>query len=243
MDMLRRFIRGITDIVYPKVCLSCKRKLGEPATDDYICGSCRLRIKRNLPPFCHSCGRHLEKNNRHKNICPACLKNKFHFDRAYSPCLYEGVIKELIHEFKYKGKDHLSKPLGKIMIEFIKEYDLPIDYLDLIIPVPLHKTKLREREFNQAEILSKHIASEFNKELALNALIRMRLTKTQTELPLSLRFANACGSFSVAKENNLKGKNVLIVDDVLTTGATSSEAALAVKQAGANIVFVLTLAN
>lgn len=241
--MLRKLIRGLTDIIYPKVCLSCKRKLGAQEPQEYICGACRLKIKKNLPPFCSSCGRHLEKNNRHKNICPACLKNKLHFDRAFSPCLYEGVAKELIHEFKYKGKDHLGKPLSKIMIDFIKEYDLPIDCLDFIIPMPLHKTRLREREFNQAEILSRHIASEFNKEVRPEALIRKSLTKTQTGLPVSSRFANASGSFAVTKYDALKGKNVLIVDDVLTTGATSSEAALVIKRAGANIVFVLTLAN
>jgi len=241
--MLRRFFRGLTDIAYPKTCLACKSKLDAQTKDDLLCEPCRLKIKRNMPPFCHACGRHLEKENRNKNICPGCLKRVLRFDRAFSPCLYEGVIKELIHEFKYKNKDYLGKPLSDIMTEFIKEYDLPIDYLDLIIPMPLHKTRLREREFNQAEILSSHIATEFNKELAKDALIRHRLTKTQTELPVDKRFLNVKDSFSVAGNWNLRNKNVLLVDDVLTTGATSSEAAFTIKNAGANIVFVLTLAN
>lgn len=241
--MLRRFIRGLTDIAYPKTCLSCKHKLETLATEEYICGSCRLKIKRNIPPFCSSCGRHLEKDSLHKNICLGCLKKALSFDRAFSPCLYEGVMKELIHEFKYKGKAHLAKPLSKLMTEFIREYDLPIDYLDFIIPMPLHKTRLREREFNQAEALSRHIATEFNKNLAPQALIRHRLTRTQTELPINKRFLNVKESFSVAASYDLRNKNVLLVDDVLTTGATSSEAAHTMKNAGANIVFVLTLAN
>lgn len=149
----------------------------------------------------------------------------------------------MIHEFKYKGKAHLAKPLSKLMTEFIREYDLPIDYLDFIIPMPLHKTRLREREFNQAEALSRHIATEFNKNLAPQALIRHRLTRTQTELPINKRFLNVKESFSVAASYDLRNKNVLLVDDVLTTGATSSEAAHTMKNAGANIVFVLTLAN
>ena len=243
MCMLRRFIRGLTDIVYPKVCLACKCKLDASHSEEYICQACRLKIKRNMPPFCHSCGRHLERANLHKHICPSCLRKRLHFDRAYSPCLYEGVAKELIHQFKYKGKDHLGKPLSKIMIEFIQEYELPIEYLDLIIPMPLHQTRLREREFNQAEILSRQIASEFKKELLTGALERHRLTKSQTELPTDKRFANVKDSFSVIKDSGLKNKNVLLVDDVLTTGATSSEAAASLKVAGANIVFVLTLAN
>jgi ComF family protein len=241
--MLRRFIRVLKDIIYPKICLGCKGKLDVHLEDEYICSRCQLKIKKNVPPFCHSCGRHLEKNNRNKNICPGCLRNKLHFDRAFSPCLYEGVLKELIREFKYKGKAHLAKPLSRIMTDFIREYDLPIDYMDFIIPIPLHKARLREREFNQAEILSRHIASEFNKGLKNTALMRHRLTQTQTELPNNKRFLNVANSFSVAKEIDLRNKNVLLVDDVLTTGATSSEAALALKNAGVNIVFVLTLAN
>lgn len=241
--MLRRFARGLTEILFPNLCLNCRRRLNHAASDAYICDSCRLRIKRNLPPFCASCGRHLEKISRSKNICVSCQKSALHFDRAFSPCLYEGVIKELIHQFKYKGKEHLSAPLSKIMIEFIKEYDLPMDYLDLIIPVPLHRARLREREFNQAEILAKHIAFEFKKELGSGALIRNRLTKSQTGLAPQLRLANVAKSFSAAEGCELRNKNVLLIDDVLTTGATSSEAAYAVKQAGANIVFVLTLAN
>ena len=129
------------------------------------------------------------------------------------------------------------------MINFIKEYSLPVNYLDFIIPMPLHKTKLREREFNQAEILSMHIAKEFNKDSISNILLRHRQTKTQTELKNKDRFLNVANSFSVDSRSDLKGKNILLIDDVLTTGATSSEAALALKKAGAQTVFVLTLAN
>lgn len=243
MFMLRRLINGLVDIVYPKTCLACKDKIKTSSLNGLICTQCWGSIKRNLPPFCHSCGRQLEKNNFCKNICPVCQKTKLHFDRAYSPCIYTGVIKELIHEFKYKNKDYLGPVLSKPMIEFIKEYNLPIDFLDFIIPVPLHKTKLREREFNQAEILSKHIAEEFKKDVLTDILVRHRNTKTQTELELKERFTNVKGSFAVTKDAGIKGKSLLLVDDVLTTGATSSEAALSLKNAGANIVFVLTLAN
>jgi len=243
MFMLRSFIRILKDIAYPKICLGCKTKLDARLVDEYICSRCRLKIKKNVPPFCHSCGRHLDKDNRNKNICPACLRSKLHFDRAFSPCLYEGVLKELIHEFKYKGKTHLAKPLSGIMADFIREYDLPIEYMDFIIPIPLHKARQREREFNQAEVLSRHIAVEFNRGLDAGVLTRARLTETQTALPNNKRFANVDNCFSVAKDIDLRNKNVLIVDDVLTTGATSSAAAAALKEAGANIVFVLTLAN
>lgn len=130
------------------------------------------------------------------------------------------------------------------MIEFIKEYNLPVELVDFIIPIPLHKTRLREREYNQAQILSKHVALEFNKNLLANGLSRIRNTKTQTELADKERLLNVQGSFSVNNNRGeIKNKNILLVDDVLTTGATTSEAALTLKKAGANIVFVLTLAN
>jgi len=241
--MLRRFINGLADIVYPKTCLACKNKIKGQAADNFVCLKCWADIKRNLPPFCSSCGRQLDKKNLYKNICPACLKTKLHFDRAFSPCVYTGVIKNLIHEFKYKNKDYLGALLSKLMIEFIKEYNLPMDYLDFIIPVPLHKSRLREREFNQAQILSEHIAAEFKKGLLTDVLLRQRKTQTQTQLESNERFLNVRGSFAVTKWEAIKGKNLLLIDDVLTTGATSSEAALSLKNAGANIVFVLTLAN
>ena len=243
MIMLRRLISGLADIVYPRTCLACKSKLKYSTIDNLVCGPCWERIEKNTPPFCYSCGRHLEKSNFTKNICPACLKVRLHFDRAFSPCIYTGVIKELIHEFKYHGKDYLALPLGRLMVEFIREYNLPIEYVDSIVPVPLHKTRLREREFNQAEVLSRHIGREFKKEVSSDLLRRHRYTKTQTELETDMRLTNVKGSFSVNRQQSIKGKSFLLVDDVLTTGATSSEAAYALKEAGANIVFVMTLAN
>ncbi len=252
--MLRGFISSLVDIIYPRICLVCKTNLkGISSVDNIICAQCWGKIKRNMPPFCHSCGRGLKNSNFTpplgagagftKNICPHCLKQKLHFDRAFSPCVYEGVIKELIHEFKYNNKDYLGIPLSRLMIEFIREYNLPMDCLDFIVPIPLHKTRLREREFNQAEILSKYIAKEFKKEVLTDVLQRHRHTKTQTDLELNQRLLNVMGSFSVVKVEDIKGKNLLIVDDVLTTGATASCAAYTLKGAGVNIVFVLTLAN
>ncbi len=242
--MLGEMINAFLDIIYPKACLTCKKNLkGTLAIDNLICAQCWEKIKRNLPPFCYSCGRHLEKSNFSGHLCPGCIKRPLHFDRAFSPCVYEGVIKELIHEFKYKGKDHLGATLSKPMVEFIKEYNIPVNYVDCIIPVPLHKTRLREREFNQAEILSNYIAKEFNKKVLSNQLIRHRPTQTQTELEGQIRILNVQGSFSVKERESIKGKNIFLVDDVLTTAATCSQAAHALKNSGANMVFVLTLAN
>lgn len=242
--MFKVLLEGLIDTIYPKVCVVCKNKLADKtAIDGIICTDCWSKIKRNLPPFCYSCGRHLEKTHFIKHVCPVCIKQRLHFDRAFSPFAYEGVIKELIHEFKYKNKDYLGRTLSQPMIDFIREYNLPMDDIDFIVPIPLHKAKWREREFNQAAILGNYLAKEFKKGVLNNHLIRHRHTKQQADLEINERFLNVRGVFSVTKPEIIKGGNLLVVDDVLTSGATCSEAAYALKNAGANIVFVLTLAN
>ncbi len=149
----------------------------------------------------------------------------------------------MLHEFKYNGKDYLKKPLGSIMNTFIREYQLPIEHLDFIIPVPLHKSRQREREFNQARLLGQEVADEFNKNLLGDILIRNKATKTQTELTQEERRRNVEESFLVTQPELIKDSNLLLLDDVLTTGATSNEAAKSLKNAGAKTVLLLTLAN
>jgi len=241
--MFRRVLDGLADLIYPRICLICRKRLGPLNIDNLVCPGCWEKIRKNSPPFCRLCGRHLTTKGFAKSICPACIRSPLEFDRAFSPCRYEDVVKELIHEFKYRNKDYLGRTLSRLMIEFIKEYSIPVAYCDLVVPVPLHKARLREREFNQAEILAGFIAREFDRPIAGSALQRKRMTKSQTELSDKERFTNVRGSFSLNPELNVNKKNVLLVDDVLTTGATASEAATALKASGANIVFVITLAN
>jgi competence protein ComFC len=236
-------LKGLRDIIYPKLCLICKQKLTSCSIDGFVCPDCWAKIKKNTPPFCRRCGRQLQGNALAKNICASCVRSSPHFDRAFSPCSYEGITKELIHEFKYKKKDYLGYTLNRLLIEFIREYNIPMDMMERIIPVPLHKTRMREREFNQAQVLAAYIAGEFKIKMLENSLIRHRYTKTQTDLEGPERLLNVRDSFLVKEDGAIQGKNILLVDDVLTTGATSSEAASALKQAGANIVFVATLAN
>lgn len=243
VGMLKQFWQGLIDVVYPRVCLSCKRSLKNiTSVENLVCCRCWDGLKRNIPPFCFSCGRHLDTGSN-SNICPGCREKKLYFDRAFSPCAYEGAARELIRQFKYNRKEYLAPALSSLMVEFIREYNLPVAETDFIVPIPLHKSRLRQREFNQAEALAGIIAAKFNKPLLPHALGRLRRTKTQTGLKDNERFLNVKGSFAAPENMNLKGKNILLIDDVLTTGATSSEAAYALKRGGANKVFVLTLAN
>ena len=243
MLLFRSLLIGLKDLIYPNYCLACKNKIGQKIREDFICESCQQKIQINKPPFCFYCGRTLDENNREKNTCSECLGVKFDYDRAFSPCKYNGTIKKMIHEFKYSGRDYLGKNLGKIMNNFIKEYNLPVFLMDFIIPIPLHNTRLRQREFNQAQILSEHIAREFNKKMLPKVLIRTKATKTQTELSHKERALNIENSFSITNPQLIKDKNLLLIDDVLTTGSTLNEAAKSLKAAGAKMVLVMTLAN
>lgn len=238
------FFRALRDLLFPARCASCKERLElRSATSDCICAPCWARIKRNLPPFCSRCGIHLEKHWMTAKVCPSCTRAQLHFDRAMSPCLYEGTLKNLIHSFKYGRKDYLGKPLSSMMISFVKEYSFPMEYIDAIIPIPLHPARQREREFNQAERLADPVAREFTKPLLAAALARIRPTQTQTSLKPSQRFSNVNGCFTLTDAAAVKDKNILLVDDVFTTGATLSEAARTLKRAGSGLVFALTLAH
>jgi ComF family protein len=242
-ESLSGFLNGLVDFLYPRTCVVCKKKLTLTSVDGIICLDCWGKIKKNLPPFCRRCGRTLQKKSPNKNICAGCIKNLVYFDRAFSPCLYEGPVKDLVHQFKYQGKDYLGHVLSRLMADFIREFAVPMDILDIVVPVPLFKTRLREREFNQAQILAENIAGIFNKKLIVDFLIRVKNTQTQTELTPRQRLSNVKESFQVREGSGFEGKNILLVDDVLTTGATCSEAACALKKAKANIVFVITAAS
>lgn len=243
MRGLKSIIQGLVDLIYPQTCRSCKQKVTSSRNKEFVCAKCLSKIKVNTPPFCYKCGRSLEIQDFLGNICPDCMNKTFYFDRAFSPCPYQGVTKELIHAFKYRSMDYLGGILAKPMADFIRDFNLPIETIDLIIPVPLHIVKLREREFNQALVLANHLSREFNKTVLSDLLIRQKNSQTQTELRDDLRFLNVRGAFSVNNKSLVQDKIILLVDDVLTTGATASEAALTLKSAGAKSVYVLTLAN
>ena len=242
--MTGRFMDSLINMLLPKSCAVCRKSLKDNAIDGLICQDCWGRIKNNTPPFCTRCGRHIDKTSGVK-ICPRCRRNDLNFDRAFSPCLYDGVLKELIHKFKYQNKDYLGKSLSRLLIDFIKEYELPVNFIDAVVPIPLHERKMREREFNQSEVLGEAIAREFNIELLKDGLFRVRDTVSQTDLADKERWTNIKDCFAVDMriQNKIKGRNLLLVDDILTTGATCSEAASTLKKTGAGVVFVLTLAR
>jgi len=239
--MLAHLLSGLRDLIYPDCCLICKNKLNQEHNP--VCANCLRKIEMNLPPFCADCGRHLDQESIARNICRNCKNNKFHFDKAFSPCIYTGAIKKLIHEFKYKYKDYLGEYFSSLMNDFIRTYNLPIEHLDYIVPIPLYKSRLREREFNQSQVLASLIAKEFGKKELSGILIRNKANKTQAGLNFKQRQQNVLDCFCVSDPQIIKDTDLLLIDDVLTTAATSDEAAKCLKNAGAKTVILLTLAN
>ncbi|MBF0479627.1 MAG: ComF family protein [Candidatus Omnitrophica bacterium] len=147
-----------------------------------------------------------------------------------------------MHRFKYQGNLFLKHEFTRLMICFLETHQFDIKQFDLIMPVPLHPAKMRERGFNQSEILAQIISKKYDIPLYNKSLIRVKNTKTQTLLDQKERWTNLKGAFRIKHSKNLNFKNILIIDDLLTTGATVSEAGRMLKLAGAGTVGVLTLA-
>jgi len=240
---VKSFLNNLLSIFYPKICVVCHNSLENKAIDNFLCINCWQGIKRNVPPLCIICGREIRGTAINKSICLSCQTQRFSFDRVLSPCSYEGVMRELIHKFKYQNKSYLSPFLVRLLIDFIYQQHIALDDFDLVMPIPLHKIRLREREFNQAEFLAKQIAREFSLSLSSTNLWRKHHRQAQMELSEEKRWDNIKGCFALHDPEEVKGKNVLLIDDVITTGATCQEAASMLKAAGVGIVFVLTLAN
>jgi ComF family protein len=240
--VIGQWFKQVVNIVYPLSCLICEAAL-TPLSDKPLCESCWGKIELNPPPFCRVCGKHLPaKNQSQAFICRDCQSFPYFFKKARSACLYDGIIKECIHLFKYKGKLSLAGPLSRLMAEAADKL-LDMKNVDLILPVPLHSVKQRQRQFNQAQLLAQSLAKSFSKELKEKLLVKTKAGTAQVKLSRNDRAKNVRGTFKVKKARLLENKNILLVDDVLTTHATVNECSRILLKAGAKSVEVFTLAR
>ena len=171
--------------------------------------------------------------------CQSCRESPPAFDCVLSPYAFEGTLARAICLFKYRKCVALARPLAELML--VCKDKLPA--VDLVLPVPLHPKRLRAREFNQSLLLADQIATRLGLPLSLHHLRRIRATPPQTELRRSARAENVKRAFAPYQANALKDQRVLLIDDVLTTGATVNECAKALRQSGAKAVVVWTLAR
>ena len=243
INMLIATMESIINIIYPPICRGCNRPNYNKENDGYICNECYYGIKRHTPPFCLKCGRGLtEIKSMRQGVCSTCLNRQYYFEEAWSLCSYEGIIKDLIHRFKYSQKIQYKTIFQNLFKEFLKAFNILRD-IDLIIPIPLHPTRLREREYNQSQILASIVSETIHKPMASDILIRLRNTKSQIDLDEKTRIKNITGCFAVKNRGLLKSKSVLLIDDVLTTGVTLSEAAKVIKEFNPRKISALTLAS
>lgn len=192
-------------------------------------------------PVCSCCGARLPGAFDAVVECSACRTARPVFDMARAPWLYAGAAQEAVKQFKYHGRWRLGRRLAQDMAKAARA-SFPLDDVAAVVPVPLHWLKRRLRGFNSVEQLARTVAGSLKKSYASSALQRTRWTVTQTRLGSRQRVRNVHRAFA-ARTRLVDGKTVLLIDDVLTSGATANACALALKDAGARAVFVLTAAR
>jgi len=225
--------------LYPPRCEYCAAQIG---SRDYLCASCREKARRIEPPFCQTCSAPFEGDITQEFTCANCHDRHFHFTHAVSCFLSRGVVRELIHRFKYGGEFHLRHPLADWLAETMHDERIARQRMDLLVPVPLHARRIREREFNQAEVLARLVAARGGAP-ALDCLRRVRYTTTQTRFDRVERMENLRNAFEMRQTANVRGMHLVLVDDVLTTGSTLDECARVLLCAGAASVRAITVAR
>jgi competence protein ComFC len=226
---------------YPEICRFCGVERAA-AGEGYVCGRCRAQIRFIRPPFCERCGLPFEGDLTTAFECANCREMKLYFDSARSAVVARGVVREAIHRYKYARELWFEPFLADLLIREAGPA-LRAGQWDWVVPVPLFPVKEREREFNQAERLAQHLSAAVRIPLQAHLLRRVAPTLTQTQLTREQRAANVRRAFAVRRGTDLQGRRIVLVDDVFTTGATTSACARVLKAAGAERVCVWTVAR
>ena len=238
--------RGLFTALFPSDCRLC----GTPLTNISqlpVCQSCLLAMVPLAASTCEICGERLgaDHSASANQICPSCQETRPQFIKAAAYGAYDGGLRELIHLLKYEQVAPAAGVLGHMLAEAIQKLS-PIADSILVIPVPLHRSKRRQRGFNQAELIARaalKINALPSAKLAGDVLERTRPTVSQIGLTRPQRVENIRGAFRVRHLSRVSGRNVLLVDDVLTTGTTVCECARILRKAGAEKVWVATVAR
>lgn len=236
----------IANFLYPPRCAACGRRFALDA-EHRVCRECLGRLEPLPAPLCERCGGPLDSSNAGGAVCARCLRTPPNFRHAHSVARYRTAAEDdpeslpsLIRRHKYG----LDQSVGRALAEYLPaELPLESDDIDVVIPVPLHRQRLWWRGFNQAAILAQEIARRIGAPLDTAALVRTRATRPQTARDHDDRIRNVRGAFEVRKPHHIADGRVLLVDDVMTTGATADECARTLIRAGATSVDVFTLAR
>lgn len=233
-------VERLADWCYPRACPGCGGASDRPHRE--LCWSCFSRLELQPRSLCSLCGHPVEGDPGHAFVCGACRAVTPSFDRARSAGRFVGLLRELIHQFKYGGAIWLRRDLTDLLMGCLGA-QFGTDAVDVVVPVPLHPVRVRERSYNQSALLAQELAARIDRRFDGRALVRTRMTETQTHLDAAHRRANMLGAFGVVRPEWVMRRCVLVVDDVMTTGATLNECARALKKAGARTVWALAVAR
>lgn len=235
----RRFGRAVADLLWPPLCAHCRAATEAP---DALCALCWSRLALIERPFCERLGTPFALDIGGPLLSPDAIANPPAFDRARAVARYDDIARALTHRHKYGDQTHLALTLGRMMARAGSEL---IADADVIVPIPLHRIRLWTRRYNQAALLARVVAAQAAKPLLVDGLFRRKHTPPQVGLSRTARAANMTGAFRIppGKAPLIEGRRVLLVDDVLTTGATANAAARVLRRAGAAGIDVLTFAR
>ncbi len=231
--------QAAVSLLSPATCTNCGKNL--PA-GEYLCNSCEAKIVRIVAPFCETCSEPFEGSITSAFTCANCAHRTMYFEAAVAAYRGRGIVREIIHEFKYGRQIHLRHLVVGWLRAALDDKRLRDVSLDVIVPVPLHPARQRERGFNQASLLAELLSAQSSIP-SRPLLERIRYTTTQTALDRSERMENLHNAFRLRKNADVRGLRVLLIDDVLTTGSTLSECARVLKRAGAMSVHAATAAR
>lgn len=229
------------NFIYPAFCQICGENRAS-SDEGYVCADCWTDVRFIQPPFCARCGLPYDGVITTSFECSNCREMELHFSSARSAVVARGVVLDVIHRYKYSRALWFEPFVADLLIRQAKPV-LAEQKWDWIVPVPLHGLKKREREFNQAERLGAHLARATNIPLNSGLLERVQPTRTQTLLTRKERMANVRSAFRLQKKQSLQGQKIVLLDDVLTTGATTSACAKILHAAGASEICVWTVAR
>ncbi len=235
----RRAASGSVGLIYPPSCIACAAATGEAQA---LCPECWRGMGFIERPYCERLGTPFDVDLGGPLISPAAMADPPVFERARAVCRYDETARELVQRLKYGDRADLALSMGRMMAHAGSEL---LAEADMIVPVPLHRFRLWTRRFNQAALLAQAITRHQGVPLALNVLARVKRTKPQVGLTKAQRGENLQGAFKVppSVKPQLEGKHIVLVDDVLTTGATANASARALLRAGASQVDLLTFAR
>lgn len=240
----RLWLEGLLGLLYPAVCQLCGENRAT-AADGYVCGDCRNRpgaVRHIVPPYCDRCGLPFDGEATGRFECGHCAGLELHFRFARAAVVATDAILRVVHAYKYQRAVWFEPFLAGLLVQAAAP-ELPRHAWDCIVPVPLFPVKEREREFNQSARLASRLSRATGIPLETRVVHRRHSTRTQTRLSRPARMENMRGAFAPTDPACWSGSRVVLVDDVLTTGATTSACARALRIAGAADVCVWTVAR